>query len=56
MHMQNVCDVGTGFANGVCLQYVCKSVEVQNFAHPHTCEMCAMHVQVFQLEFVCKQL
>ena len=38
----------------VCI-YVCESVEVPNFAHPHTCKMCAMRVQVFQLEFVCNK-
>ena len=42
--MQNVCDVRTGFATGVCLQLCVKSVDVQNFAHSHTCEMCAFFI------------
>ena len=32
---------------------MCKSVNMQNFTHLHTCITCAMCVQVLQLEFSC---
>ena len=46
-----MCAICVDFATGVCL-------DVRNFTHSHmcemcTCKMCAMYVQVLQMEFVC---
>ena len=58
--MQNVCDVRAGVATDIFLKkkckYVCKSANVQNFARPHACEVCAMCVQVWWAESFLKFL
>ena len=39
------------FCNWSLFTIVSKSVDVRNIAHSHTCEICAMPMQVLQLEF-----